>query len=382
MSLPAEVEAPKKTARLSCEVEVAAFSREVGAALAAIEKRTKIPILGYVLLSGDGDRLKISATDLEMFYVSEIQAKGASGEIALPAARLSNYLRVALPGTAKITTGKNQSATITIGKSKTRIAGLSSMSFPDLPAIEDPSITVTGASLSALIRRVALAISKEESRFTLNGAKVELSAGGLVAVGTDSHRLAWASLPFVAEGEVEKISRLVPARALAAIAKMFESDAKVEVVFAEKALVVRTEKRTLYARELTGNFPDYARVLPTWDGLKNRVECSATELNSAFARVKTTADERSMSCRVSISKEGVKLSSALSDIGDSSESIDAVVDGVPVEFGMNAVYLMNFLAAVGTDRVQLLYKDEKSALEMRPAGDAADYRYIVMPMRI
>lgn len=378
----AEVDAANKTALLKCEVQVTDLAREVGAALAAVEKRTTIPILSCVLLSGDGDRLRIAATDLEMLYVSEIQAKGASGEIALPAARLSNYLRVALPGTAKITTGENQSATITIGKSKTRIAGLSSMSFPELPLIEGPSITITGASLSALIRRVAFAISKEESRFTLNGAKIELSAGGLVAVGTDSHRLAWASLPFVAEGEVEKISRLVPAIALAAIARMFESDAHVEVVFAEKALVVRTDKRTLYARELTGNFPDYARVLPSGDGFKNRVECSAVELNSAFARVKTTADERSMSCTVSISKEGLNLSSALSDIGDSSESIDATVDGVPVEFGMNAVYLMNFLAAVGTDRIRLLYKDEKSALEMRPAGDAADYRYIVMPMRI
>ena len=60
----------------------------------------------------------------------------------------------------------------------------------------------------------------------------------------------------------------------------------------------------------------------------------------------------------------------------------AVVE--PLEIGFNAQYLLDFLRAISQDQVSFELKDQKSAGEMRPAGDsvADQYRYVVMPMRI
>ena len=50
----------------------------------------------------------------------------------------------------------------------------------------------------------------------------------------------------------------------------------------------------------------------------------------------------------------------------------------------NAQYLLDFLRAIPQSQVAFELKDQKSAGEMRPAGDglADQYRYVVMPMRI
>jgi DNA polymerase-3 subunit beta len=175
-------------------------------------------------------------------------------------------------------------------------------------------------------------------------------------------------------------SRLVPARALAAIAKMVESDESVDVVFAEDALAVRSGSRTLYARSLSGTFPDYQKIMPP--PATSRLECSVGEMAAAIARVRTTADERSSAIKIRTSDRSLELSSQLSDVGESLEEVDSSLEGHPMEVGMNAAYLLNFLSVVGTERVALLYRDANSALEMRPAGESADYRYVVMPMRI
>jgi len=45
--------------------------------------------------------------------------------------------------------------------------------------------------------------------------------------------------------------------------------------------------------------------------------------------------------------------------------------------------MVDFLRAVGTDDVTFHFKDAHSAGELRPGGEhAANYRYVIMPMRI
>jgi DNA polymerase-3 subunit beta len=70
-------------------------------------------------------------------------------------------------------------------------------------------------------------------------------------------------------------------------------------------------------------------------------------------------------------------------MGESEEELEAKYDGEPVVIGFNAEYLLQFLGAVSEDQVVLEFKDEASAAQLRPVdGSGAQYRYVVMPMRI
>src|SRR6185295_14370310 len=95
------------------------------------------------------------------------------------------------------------------------------------------------------------------------------------------------------------------------------------------------------------------------------------------------SDERSRAIRVRVSDGEVRVHSSVSETGESEESIPAAYQGPSVEIGFNAQYLLDFLRAVQDDQAMFLFKDPHSAGELRPGSEkAANYRYVIMPMRI
>jgi len=108
------------------------------------------------------------------------------------------------------------------------------------------------------------------------------------------------------------------------------------------------------------------------------------EIRGAIERVAQFADERSRAIRVAFSNGEVRVFSSSIEMGESEESVPSEYQGPDLEIGFNAQYLLDFLRAIPQERVAFELKDQKSAGEMRPAGESIDdqYRYVVMPMRI
>ena len=95
------------------------------------------------------------------------------------------------------------------------------------------------------------------------------------------------------------------------------------------------------------------------------------------------ADERSRAVRLRLEKGELKLSASSTETGESEDSIETPFNGDGLTIGFNAVYLLDFLKAVGSGDVSLELKDSQSAGQLRPLGsEDYKYRYIVMPMRI
>ena len=80
----------------------------------------------------------------------------------------------------------------------------------------------------------------------------------------------------------------------------------------------------------------------------------------------------------------VQIFSSSVETGESEETVPSEYQGPDLEIGFNATYLLDFLRVIPQDSVAFELKDQKSAGEMRPAGEAVadQYRYVVMPMRI
>jgi DNA polymerase-3 subunit beta len=240
--------------------------------------------------------------------------------------------------------------------------------------------------LAAMITRTIFAISAEESRFTLNGALLVVKAQGLTMVSTDSHRLAMVECPMEIEGFApdQSFRALLPRKAMGELARLAaEAPDDARLLFAgdENHLFFQIGDRLLLSRKLTGNFPDFERVLPK-DHPQN-VTLGREELKASLERVMQFSDERSRAIRVGAFPGELKLHSSLSDTGESEETLTATYEGPNVEIGFNAAYMLDFLRASSEDNVQFLFKDSASAGELRPVSDGTlNYRYIVMPMRI
>ena len=361
--------------------------RELSLSQGVVEKKTTIPILSNVLLEASGDRVTLTATDLELGIRCSCPARvKKEGAGTVPARKLLDYVRLLPEGDVNMRFLENHWASITAGRSRTRIAGMSRESFPELPPMPEPMAEIPVKTLSSMISRTSFAISMEESRFTLNGALLLMRPEGLTMVATDGHRLAFVQAPAAESGTVEQQFRaLIPKKAMAELTKLAD-DAGPEgkAIFAgdDNHLFFQVGHRLLITRKLTGNFPDYERVLPKEHTLTARL--ARDEIRSAIERVAQFADERSRAIRVQFTSGEVRIFSSSVETGESEESVVSEYEGPDLEIGFNAQDLLDFLRAIPQPGVSFELKDQKSAGEMRPAGDGVSdqYRYVVMPMRI
>lgn len=361
--------------------------RELNLSQGVVERKTTIPILSNVLVEASGDRVTLTATDLELGLRCSTPAKVKTGGAGtIPAKKLLDYVRLLPEAEVNVKFSDNHWATLLCGRSKTRIAGMSRESFPELPAMPESVAQIPIGLLASLIGKTIFSISAEESRFTLNGALLLLKGNVLTMVATDGHRLALAEAENPLAGAGVEYKALLPKKAMGEILK-FAGDAEdrnTAVSFGgdENHLFFQVGERLLISRRLTGNFPDFERVLPK--SHSHAVEMNRDEFRQAIERVSQFSDERSRAIKVRFGDGEANIHSSLSESGESEETLPVEYAGPTVEIGFNAQYLMEFLRAVAEEKVAFHFKDGQSAGELRPVGAApgSQYRYVVMPMRI
>jgi DNA polymerase III subunit beta len=369
-------------------VSKADLVRELSLSQGVVEKKTTIPVLSNVLIEATGDRIVLTATDLELGIRCSCPARvKKEGSGTVPARKLLEFVRLLPEGDVAIKFLENHWASITAGRSRTRIAGMSRESFPELPQMPPKIAEFSVKTVSSMIARTQFAISTEESRFTLNGALLVLSPDALTMVATDSHRLAYVQTNSGENGRVDHNFRaLVPKKAMGELVKLADlasgENAKANFSSDDNHLFFEVGDRLLITRKLTGNFPDFERALPKDHTLVARLR--KDEIRAAIERVAQFADERSRAIRVQFSSGEVKIFSSSVEMGESEETVNSEYTGPDLEIGFNAQYLLDFLRAIPQDQVAFELKDQKSAGELRPFGEGItdQYRYVVMPMRI
>jgi DNA polymerase-3 subunit beta len=363
-------------------VSKADLVRELGLSQGVVEKKTTIPILANILIEAHGDSVTLTATDLELGIRCTCPARvKKEGAGTIPARRLLDYVRLLPDADLTVKFLENHWASLTCGRSKTKIAGMSRDSFPELPVAPPASTEIPARQLSLMIQRTMFAISMEESRFTLNGSLLLVRDEKATMVATDGHRLAFVE--FFLPGP-QNFRALIPRKAMGEIVKLAEespADALISLTGDDNHLFFQFPGRLLITRRLTGNFPDYERVLP-----KDNVQIAQltkSEIRSAIERVAQFADERSRAIRVQFLPGEVRVFSSSVETGESEESVPASYTGPEMEIGFNAQYLLDFFKAISQDQLVFAMKDQKSAGELRPISEGPDqYRYVVMPMRI
>jgi DNA polymerase-3 subunit beta len=362
--------------------------RELTATQSVVERKTTIPILSNFLIEAEGDRLSITATDLDQAIrtSAEVKVKKA-GSCTIPARKLYDYIKLLPDGEISIKLLDNHWVQIRSGRSNTKMVGMARANYPQVP--EFPTIAVTAISavaLKTLISRTIFAISNEESRYTLNGALLVIKAESLAMVATDGHRLAYVEKTNeILEGISGEKRVLIPRKALQELQQLLSNTEAEKIEFAddEHTLFFRVGHRTLSTRKLSGQFPNFEAVMPRDNTRFAIVRC--TELSSAIQRVAQFADERSGAIRMRLESNELKVSSSSTESGESEDTIDTPYASEPIAVGFNSGYILDFLKAMSNEgEVRLEFKDSQSAGQMRPEDPDAEYkyRYVLMPMRI
>jgi len=353
------------------EITVSKFEllRELSATQGVVERKTTIPILSNYLFEAGGDRLSLTATDLDLSLRTSCNAKvKKEGACTIPARKLHDYVKLLPDADITIKLLENHWVSIRCGRSNTKMVGMARSNFPSLPVFPTAGVvTIPAQVLRGMIARTGFAIANEESRYTLNGALMVLKPESITMVATDGHRLAHVernSEKF--EGVSGELKTLVPKKAMDELKSLVDSTDVETIEFAkdESTLFFRIGPRLLTSRQLTGQFPNYEAVLPK-DNSKS-IALHGDDLGAAISRVAQFADERSRAVRLKLEKGELKLSASSTETGESEDTIETDYNGETLTIGFNAQYIIDFLKAAGSGDVRLELKDAQSAGQLRP----------------
>src|SRR3954471_7120130 len=320
------------------EITVSKFEllRELTATQGVVERKTTIPILSNYLFEAAGDRLSLTATDLDLSLRTSCGAKvKKEGSCTIPARKLHDYVKLLPDADITIKLLENHWVSIRCGRSNTKMVGMAKSNFPSLPVFPTAGVvSIPAQVLRGMIARTSFAIANEESRYTLNGALMVLKPESITMVATDGHRLAHVERSNEKfEGISGEMKTLVPKKAMDELRSLLDSTDAETVEFAkdESTLFFRIGSRLMTSRQLTGQFPNFEAVLPK-DNSKV-IPLNADELNSAILRVAQFADERSRAVRMRLEKGELKISASSTESGESEDSIEAAYTGDALTIG-------------------------------------------------
>lgn len=364
----------------------AALQKELSFVQGVVERKNTIPVLANILIESAGENaIRISGTDLDVTIRCDADADSikTQGAICVQARKLFDIARLLPDAPVSFRREENDWVTVECDRSKFRLPGISKETFPELPGFKSTPLKLPASLLKSLIDRTIFAITQEEGRYTLSGAKFEFDKEGVKMVTTDGHRLAFAAVRNgVAVDSGADLDVLIPRKTLAELTKLtndFEGD--ISLAADENHVYFQIGSRLLISRMLSGQFPNYEMVMPKNNDRSATFDTGA--LSQAVRRVALMADDRSHAIRFHLSKEQLLITAQNSDEGEARETIETDYAGDDTDIGFNAQYLQEFLNVVGSEKTTFEFKDGNSQAQLRPVSDdASDYKYVVMPMRL
>src|SRR5579884_69075 len=211
-------------ATMEISVSKSDLLKELTATQGVVERKTTIPILSNFLFEAAGDKLSITATDLDLSLRTSCPAKvKKEGSCTIPARKLYDYVKLLGDGDISIKLLENHWVQIRSGRSNTKMVGMARANFPALPHFPTEALQLPAQVLRQLIAKTIFSISNEESRYTLNGALMVMKPESIIMVATDGHRLAHienANTKLPVSGELKV---LVPKKAMAELSTLLNS---------------------------------------------------------------------------------------------------------------------------------------------------------------
>ncbi len=348
-----------------------------------ISSKSTLPILFNVLLRAEGNRLELTATDLEVRISAWVEATVKEpGEITLPARKLFGIVRELGHPEVEISVDDKHTCSLRSGSSFYRIKGLAAEEFPPPTAPkESRSVTLPQGTFKSMLKKTSFAMSADESRFVLNGIYVALRDHKLTMVATDGRRLAMCEeevdVPSDSEGEF-----IIPAKTVNELGRLLQDQGSIEVRFSQNqaGFTLKDEKGgviVIFSKLVEGNYPNYRQVIP--GEMKQRVTLPREELVHAVRRAEIMTSDKSNAVRFSFSENNLSITANSPEVGEAKESIAIDYKEAPLAIAFNPAYLIEPLNALTNDEVFLELIDELSPGILKINGP---FLYVVMPMRL
>ena len=348
-----------------------------------VSNRTTLPILSNVLLRAEGDKLELTATDLDVTIACSVEAKVKKpGASTVPVKKLFGIVRELGNSEIDLEVDDKNVCSIRSGASFYKINGLSADEFPPMPKFkEDKKVELPQEKIRGMMKKTSFAISTDESRYVLNGIYISLRDHKMTMVATDGRRLAMVD----EEVDVSEKSQgefIAPAKAVNELNRLLQDKGNVEVRYTDNqaSFTLKDEKNgsvLIVTKLIEGNYPNYRQVIPT--EVKERISLGREEFLHALKRAEIMTSDKSNSVKLTFGKNNLAITANSPEVGEARESIAINYKGKEMAIAFNPKYMIDPLNALANDEVFIELIDELSPGVLKINGP---FLYVVMPMRL
>jgi len=351
--------------------------------LQVVPSKSTLPILSNILFEALDNKLKISATDLEVSITATFDCAVAKKGVAVLPARILFDIIKELPESEISFEGTANRVELKVPNGSYKIACASVEDFPKLPVVNTKKqIEIEGTELAVMIKKTTFACSTDETRPALNGVLWSTKGEFMTMVATDGHRLAKTAFENKKlQGVAEDL--IIPPKVLNIIPRFIgESNGKIGVIFGENNIIFNLDDIILTSRLIEGPYPNYEQVIPA-DSDKKMV-IGKEDLAGAVRRVSILSNALTHQVKFTIKNNALTISTTNADVGgEGKESINCEYSGEAIELGYNAVYVADILNKIDGDEVIFELSNAVSAgIIYSPNVPKDQFLCLIMPLRL
>lgn len=352
-----------------------------------IASKNAMSILDNFLMEINGNKLTLTASDLETTISSsiDIEDTGDNIAIALPAKLLTETLKefAEQPLTFDINT-ENLAVEFKTETGKFNFIGLNGNEYPQEPALKDDMkvITINPETLANGVNRTAFATATEDTRPTMTGVFFKFDNNQITFVATDAHKLV--RLTNKLEGCEIDSSFILPKKTANLLKNLLANESEdIMISFDDKNIIFEMSHYRTVSRQIEGKYPNYNSVIPQNNPYEIIID--RMQFANAIKRVGAFANQSTNLIKLNIETGNIHLSAQDIDFSISAqENLACQFEGDPIRIGFKAPLLTDILNSIDCNEVRLQLADPSRAGIILPLENEEneDVLMLLMPMLI
>lgn len=360
---------------MTFKVNRKSLADQMGLLSVATEKKTTMPILSNVKMECDGTCLTITATDIDMTVITELEASGEAWSGCVPSRELRDLAGLFNGEEIELAPLHNERIEVKWGKSRHRLPVSPVSDFPPTERAQVLMVTVDGERLRAAIIRALRCISTDAKESWMHGVSLCSRDGFLIVTGTNSRQLATTAIPSTLD-----IDLILPQRAANALVKFLEGET--EIGATENQVIFRQGSKVFLARLSGMTYPDWRPLVPA--SFKHSFVLDSKAASKAFRLAAVTAENFAMvpiPLSLALSQKEMTIESRESKVGHSVETLPIdcpTLNGSSLAIGINGAHFISYLD-LESDPV-IAFNDDLKMFHLSTSADP-NYRYITMTLR-
>ena len=349
-----------------------------------IEKRSTLPILSNILLDAQNSRLTITATDLDLIFIHQLNNIEVleEGKTTTTSSIMYDIIRKFSSG-KKINLTLNEKNKLHLESDKS-IFNLNCISASEFPVTEEDfnqdEFVIKSKQLLKLLNKCKFSISNDETRHYLSGIYIHKTEFEdkyyLTAVATDSHRMSISKIRLDKDIVFEPI--ILPKKTIFQLCSLLDNyDGEVKISNVKSKIKFELINSVLISKLIDGKFPNYIQVIPKNNQKKLEIDLKLF-LNSVD-RVASVSLDKKDGVKFILKKDSLSLSVNNTNSGDGKETLSVKFDH-DLEISFNSRYLIDIASQLDGEKVEIYFNDSGSPALLKDPGDFNSI-FVVMPMK-